>query len=107
MNSEAREKVQYKRRKIHGEEVVIVDGTPAVTIRQIMSKREVVRFTGLSPPTIWRRMKAGDFPLSIQLTPNKVGWFLDEIEVWMESRPRGVAELPVNLKNESVPSSAR
>jgi len=54
--------------------------------------------TGLSVVTIWRRMKAGDFPLSVQLTPNKKGWFLDEIETWMESRPRGIAQLPANLK---------
>jgi prophage regulatory protein len=54
--------------------------------------------TGLSGVTIWRRMKAGDFPLSLQLTPNKIGWFLDEVEAWMESRPRGISQLPANLK---------
>ena len=78
MNNKTREKAQYK--------------------RQMVSKREVVMITGLSVVTIWRRMKAGDFPLSVQLTPNKIGWFLDEIETWIESRPRGVAELPANLK---------
>lgn len=85
MNSETKDKVRYKRRMIN--------------------KHEVVMITGLSGVTIWRRMKAGDFPLSVQLTPNKKGWFLEEIEEWMESRPRGVAELPANLKKESVPSS--
>ncbi len=77
MNNKTKEKVQCKRRMV--------------------SKQEVVVITGLSGVTIWRRMKAGDFPLSIQLTPNKIGWFLDEIETWMESRPRGIAELPANL----------
>ncbi len=66
--------------------------------RQMVSKKEVVELVGLSGVTIWRRMKAGDFPLSVQLTPNKIGWFLDEIETWMELRPRGIAELPANLK---------
>jgi prophage regulatory protein len=78
VNNKTREKVQYKRRMVN--------------------KQEVVMITGLSVVTIWRRMKAGDFPLSVQLTPNKIGWFLDEIETWIESRPRGVAELPANLK---------
>jgi prophage regulatory protein len=78
VNNKTREKVQYKRRMVN--------------------KKEVVMITGLSHATIWRRMKARDFPLSVQLTPNKIGWFLDEIETWMESRPRGVAELPANLK---------
>ncbi len=77
MNNKTREKVQYKRRMVN--------------------KKEVVMLTGLSVVTIWRRMKAGDFPLSVQLTPNKIGWFLDEIETWMESRPRGIAQLPANL----------
>ncbi len=78
MNNKTRENVQYKRRMV--------------------SKREVVMLTGLSGVTIWRRMKAGDFPLSLQLTPNKIGWFLDEVEAWMESRPRGISQLPANLK---------
>ena len=78
MNNKTREKVQCKRRMV--------------------SKREVVMLTGLSGVTIWRRMKAGDFPLSLQLTPNKIGWFLDEVEAWMESRPRGISQLPANLK---------
>ena len=78
MNNKTTEKVQYKKRMV--------------------SKREVVNITGLSGVTIWRRMKAGDFPMSVQLTPNKIGWFLDDIETWMESRPRGISQLPANLK---------
>ncbi len=77
MNNKTIEKVQYK--------------------KQMVNKREVMMLTGLSGATIWRRMKAGDFPLSVQLTPNKIGWFLDEIETWMESRPRGISEPPANL----------
>jgi prophage regulatory protein len=78
VNDKTRENSQYKRRMI--------------------SKRGVVMLTVLSSVTIWRRMKVEDFPLSVQLTPNKIGWFLDDIETWMESRPRGVAVLPANLK---------
>jgi prophage regulatory protein len=85
VNNKATEKVQYKKRMV--------------------SKREVVSITGLSGVTIWRRMKAGDFPLSLQLTPSKIGWFLHEIEAWVDSRPRGIAPLPANLNggnNENV-----
>lgn len=82
MNNGGSEKIEYKRRMVN--------------------KREVVMITGLSDVTIWRRMRAGDFPLSVQLTPNKIGWFLDEIEAWMESRPRGVAQLPANLRQETA-----
>jgi len=68
--------------------------------RNILSPKEVEKKVGLSAVTIWRRMKAGDFPLSVQLTPNRKGWFEDEIEEWQNSRPRGIAELPENLKSE-------
>ena len=64
----------------------------------ILTKQEVVTRTSLSPSTIWRRMKAGDFPESVQLTPWKIGWHEEEIDQWLESRPRGIAELPENLK---------
>lgn len=54
--------------------------------------------TGLSYPTIWRRMRAGDFPHSFQLTPRRVGWKESEIEEWENSRLRGIQILPDNLK---------
>jgi hypothetical protein len=47
-------------------------------------------------------MQVGDFPVSIQLSPGKVGWHEEEIERWLESRPRGVAQLPANLKRSSL-----
>ena len=68
----------------------------------ILTKQEVVTRTSLSPSTIWRRMQAGDFPESVQLSPGKVGWHEEEIEHWIESRPRGVAQLPANLKRSSL-----
>ncbi len=68
----------------------------------ILTKHEVVDRTSLSSSTIWRRMKAGDFPMSVQLTPGKIGWHEEEIEQWLESRPRGIAELPANLKTSSL-----
>jgi prophage regulatory protein len=68
----------------------------------ILTKQEVVTRTSLSPSTIWRRMQVGDFPVSVQLSPGKVGWHEEEIERWLESRPRGVAQLPANLKRSSL-----
>ena len=49
---------------------------------------EVVSRTGLSRTSLWRRLRAGDFPRPIQLGPNSVGWRDSEIEAWLESRPR-------------------
>ena len=38
--------------------------------------------------TIWRDVKAGTFPAPIELGPNSVGWYEDEIDDWLASRPR-------------------
>jgi len=64
----------------------------------ILSKKEVVEITGLSPVTIWRRIRAGDFPKPRQLTPNRIGWMESEIVEWRDSRPVGQCEVPDNLK---------
>ena len=64
----------------------------------MLSRKQVVARTGLSAVTIWRRIKVGDFPKPRQLTPNRIGWPEAEIEVWEQSRPVGIAELPENFK---------
>ena len=56
--------------------------------------REIIRFprvkkmTGKSRTQVWRDMRAGLFPASVELGPNAVGWYLDEIIGWQESRRR-------------------
>ena len=37
---------------------------------------------------IWREIGAGRFPAPIELGPNSVGWYEDEIDAWLEARPR-------------------
>ncbi len=54
---------------------------------RILRLVEVVRRVGLSPSTIWRLQRAGDFPRRRQVGPNSVGWLEHEIEEWLESRP--------------------
>ena len=67
----------------------------------MLSKKQVVARTGLSAVTIWRRIRAGDFPRQKQLTPNRVGWPESEIEEWEASRPVSQTELPANFKAET------
>ncbi|MBE9555461.1 MAG: AlpA family phage regulatory protein [Proteobacteria bacterium] len=63
------------------------------TTRKLLTSRDVVKLTGLSRVTVWRlsRDPDNDFPPSIQITENRVGWFEDEIASWLESRPRVLA----------------
>ena len=48
--------------------------------------RKVEDETGLSKSTLWRLMKAGQFPQKVQLGPRAVGWRAEEIIRWCEQR---------------------
>jgi len=56
----------------------------------MLSKKQVIKRTGLSGVTIWRLEKAGKFPKRVNLTGSRVGWLDEEIELWIETRPRGI-----------------
>ena len=47
---------------------------------------EVVELTGLSKATIYRQMKAGNFPKSVKLSERAVAWRRDDIEEWLRKR---------------------
>ena len=53
---------------------------------QILRIEEVVKLTGISRTTIWRKEKTGDFPVRVPLTSCTVGWRASEIEEWIRSR---------------------
>lgn len=57
---------------------------------QILRTPDVVKMTGLSRVTLWRLERKGQFPARLQLSKNSIGWRKDEIENWIESRPRGL-----------------
>ena len=65
---------------------------------RIMRTPEVVKITGLSRTTIWRRIGSGDFPVPVKLGgagSRSVGWREGEIEKWIEERPEWKSELGV------------
>ena len=59
-------------------------------------KRKILRFklvkerVPYSRIQIWRKSRDpdDDFPAPVQLGPNAIGWYEDEIDAWLESRPR-------------------
>ena len=60
-----------------------------------MQKRRIIRGykaltdkIGGSRVTAWRGVRDGLIPPPLELGPNSVGWFEDEIESWLASRPR-------------------
>jgi predicted DNA-binding transcriptional regulator AlpA len=55
--------------------------------RRLIGKRVVMDRCGISFPTIWRMMTAGTFPSSVAVG-GKRGWYEDEVDAWINSRPR-------------------
>ncbi len=54
---------------------------------------QVKVISGLSRTTVWRLQKTGDFPASVQVSRNRVGWWQSEILEWRRSRlPRRLPE---------------
>ena len=59
-------------------------------------KRTIIRFklvkerVPYSRIQIWRKSRDpnDDFPAPVQLGPNAIGWYDDEIDAWLASRPR-------------------
>ena len=58
------------------------------TPRRIIRSNAVTTRTGKSRVQIWRDVKAKKFPAPLDLGPNSIGWFEDEVDAWMASRPR-------------------
>ena len=57
--------------------------------RQILRLKDVVELVGLSKTTIWRRMRAGEFPPALRLggpQTRAVGWKMTDVEAWLEQR---------------------
>ena len=50
--------------------------------------RGVQRVIPLDRVTIWKKVKEGDFPKPIMLTPTRPAWWRSELLAWAESRRR-------------------
>lgn len=53
---------------------------------QILRRRGVVDLTSLSLATIYRLMDRGEFPRSVRLSANAVGWHASDVYAWIDGR---------------------
>ena len=53
---------------------------------RIIREAECKTLTGLSRVTRWRMEQVGQFPKRRQISPGTIGWFLSDIQKWLESR---------------------
>ena len=69
---------------------------------KVLSIKQISEATGLSPVTIWRKEKAGEFPVRRQLGSRRVGWLTREVDEWLEATPKSEITSPKKgqLKNE-------
>ena len=59
--------------------------------RRVLRAPAVLAKTGhKNRVSLWRFANdpKSDFPRPIRIGPNAVGWFEDEVDAWLESRPR-------------------
>ena len=58
--------------------------------RKVIRRKAVKERAGLSFPQIWRKSADpdDDFPEAVRLGPSSIGWYEDEIDTWVASRPR-------------------
>ncbi len=53
--------------------------------RLVRAKEVMARMGGWSRTTLWRRVRAGEFPAPVQTGPNAVAWFDDEVDTAQEN----------------------
>lgn len=59
-----------------------------MTTDRLLRLPEVLRRTGLSRTTIWRRVGKGTFPAAERISENAVAWRESELLAWM-ANPMG------------------
>jgi prophage regulatory protein len=58
------------------------------TLDTILRIADVTAKTGLSRASIWRKVRAGQFPAPIELSANSIGWPEREVAAWQTGLPR-------------------
>lgn len=53
---------------------------------QVIRYRELKRIVPLSRSTVWRKSRAGEFPMPIPLGSSAIGWLLSEVQAWIEAQ---------------------
>jgi len=54
--------------------------------RKMLLEREVLDIVPVARATLQRWIKAGTFPPPVEMGPNRIGWYADDIAAWQRSR---------------------
>ena len=72
-----------------------------MTAPRLLRLRQVIEITGLGRDTIYRYIRAGEFPRQRRISARASAWREDEIQEWIDSRP--IVEL--SLEASQPPST--
>lgn len=56
---------------------------------KVMKLSQVTQYVGLSRPTIYRKISDGTFPKPVRISTGRVGWFVDDVDVWLATLTKG------------------
>ena len=56
--------------------------------RKLIRLAEVLDLTGLSRSTVYKLKALGLFPQPVKIGPHAVRWYLDEVVLYINTRPR-------------------
>ncbi|WP_081355827.1 helix-turn-helix transcriptional regulator [Nitrosospira multiformis] len=65
-----------------------IGGNVQIVVKPILKQPEVSRVTGLSRSSIYRLEAQGQFPSRVKLSECASGWHSEEVQAWIDSRPR-------------------
>jgi prophage regulatory protein len=66
-----------------------ISDTPSSS-HKLLDKPTVLERSTFSDTTLWRRVRAGDFPAPIRISPGRVAWRESDVNSWIEQRAGGV-----------------
>jgi prophage regulatory protein len=58
------------------------DSAPKSGLRRMLNEEQLLAVVPFSSVTLWRMEKAGRFPRSTYISPNRRVWYEDEIIAW-------------------------
>jgi predicted DNA-binding transcriptional regulator AlpA len=70
--------------------------------RRMLSEKQVLQIVPVSPVTLWRMEKKGQFPKGSYISANRKIWYEDEIIAWqneINGRGRGRSNHPSGSKS--------
>lgn len=60
---------------------------------KLLTEKQVLERIQVGRTTLRRWLKKDTFPQPLAMGPGRIGWLEEEVEGWIQSRPRGVGKV--------------